>query len=38
MCDYFNCELCDKSIKNKSKNKHLKSECHKSLEQNIVDR
>ena len=31
MSDYFNCKLCDKSIKIKSKKKHLNSQNHKSL-------
>ena len=31
MSDYFNCKLCDKSIKIKSKKKHLNSQYHKDL-------
>ena len=31
MSDYFHCELCDKSIKIRSKKKHLYSQYHKSL-------
>ena len=31
MSDYFNCKLCDKSIKNKSRKKPLNSQYHKSL-------
>ena len=36
MTDYFHCELCDKSIKIKSKKKHLNSQYHKSLTKSII--
>ena len=36
MSDYFNCELFDKSIKIRSKKKHLKSQYHKSLTMSII--
>ena len=36
MSDYFHCELCDKSIKIKSKKKHLNSQYHKSLTRSII--
>ena len=38
MNDYFNCKLCDKSIKIKCKKKHLSSQYHKSLSMSIVSR
>ena len=38
MSDYFNCELCDKSIKNKSRKKHLNSNYHKFLIMSINSR
>ena len=38
MSDYFNCKLCDKSIKTKSKKKHLNSQYHKSLSMSIISR
>ena len=38
MSDYFNCKLCDKSIKIKSKNKHLNSLKHKYLSMSIISR
>ena len=38
MSDYFNSKLCDKSIKNKSKKKHLNSLNHKFLSINIISR
>ena len=38
MSDYFNCKLCDKSIKIKSKKKHLISQYHKSLSMCIFSR
>ena len=38
MSDYFNCKLCDKSIKIKSKKKHLNSQYHKSLRMSIISR
>ena len=31
MSDYFHCKLCGKSIKVRSKKKHLNSQYHKSL-------
>ena len=36
MSDHFNCKLCDKSIKIKSKKKHLNSQYHKSLSTSII--
>ena len=36
MGDYFHCDLCDKSIKIKSKKKHLTSQYHKSLTRSII--
>ena len=36
MSDYFHCDLCDKSIKIRSKNKHLNSQYHKSLTRSII--
>ena len=36
MSDYFHCELCDTSIKIKSKKKHLNSQYHKSLTKSII--
>ena len=36
MSDYFHCELCDKSIKIRSKKKHLISQYHKSLTMSII--
>ena len=38
MSDYFNCNLCDKSVKIKSKKKHLKSRNHKNLSDSIISR
>ena len=38
MSDYFNCNLCDKSIKIKSKKKHLNSQYHKSLSMSRISR
>ena len=38
MSDYFNCKLCDKTIKIKSKKKHLKSQYHKSSSMSIISR
>ena len=38
MSDYFNCKLCDKTIKIKSMKKHLKSEYHKYLSMSIISR
>ena len=38
MSNYFNCKLCDKSIKSKSKKKHLNSQYHKSLSLSIISR
>ena len=36
MSDYFHCELCDKSIKIRSKKRHLNSQYHKSLTKSII--
>ena len=36
MSDYFHCDLCDKSIKIRSKKKHLNSKNHKSLAKSII--
>ena len=36
MSDYFNCMLCDKSLKIKAKKKHLNSQRHKSLSMSII--
>ena len=36
MSEYFHCELCDRSIKIKSKKKHSNSQYHKSLTMNII--
>ena len=38
MSNYFNCKLCDKSIKYKSKKKHLNSQYDKSLSMSIISR
>ena len=38
MSEYFNCKVCDKSIRIKSKKKHLDSEYHKSLSMSIISR
>ena len=38
MSDYFNCKLCDISIKIKSKQKHLNSINLKSLSMSVVNR
>ena len=38
MSDYFNCKLCDKSIKIKSKKKYLISQYLKSLSMSIISR
>ena len=38
MSEYFNCKLCDKSIRNKSKKKHLISQYHKFLRDSIIFR
>ena len=38
MSEYFNCKFCDKSIKIKSKKKHLNSLNHKSLNMSILSR
>ena len=35
MSDFLSCKVCDKSIKNKSKKKHLNSLNHKSLRMSI---
>ena len=36
MSNYFHCELCDKSIKMRSKKRHLNSANHKSLNRSII--
>ena len=36
MSDYFHCDLCDKSIKIRSKKTHLSSRDHKSLTRSII--
>ena len=36
MNGYFHCDLCDKSIKIKSRKKHLNSQYHKSLTKSII--
>ena len=36
MNGYFHCDLCDKSIKVRSKKKHLNSQYHKSLTKSII--
>ena len=36
MNGYFHCDLCDKSIKIRSKKKHLSSQYHKSLTKSII--
>ena len=36
MSEYFHCELCDKSIKIKSKKKHLYSQYHTSLTRSLI--
>ena len=36
MNGYFHCDLCDKSIKSRSKKKHLNSQYHKSLTESII--
>ena len=36
MKGYFHCDLCDKSIKIRSKKKHLNSQGHKSLTRSII--
>ena len=38
MGDYFNCKLCDKLVKIRSKKKHLKARDHKSLSESIIFR
>ena len=38
MSDYFNCKLCDKSIKIKCKKKHLSSRGHEFLTESIIFR
>ena len=38
MSEYFNCKLCDKSIKIKSNKRHLNSQNHKSLSMSIIFR
>ena len=36
MHGYFHCDLCDESIKIRSKKKHLNSQYHKSLTESII--
>ena len=36
MNGYFHCDLCDKSIKIRSKKRHLNSQYHKSLTKSII--
>ena len=36
MSDYFHCDLCDKSIKIRSKKRHINSKNHKSLTKSII--
>ena len=38
MSDYFNWKLCEKTIKSKSKKKHLNAQYHKSLNMSITSR
>ena len=38
MSEYFNCKLCDKSIKNKSKKIHINSQYQKYLSDSIIFR
>ena len=38
MSNYFHCELCDKSIKLRSKKRHLNSRYHKSLSESIISK
>ena len=38
MSESFDCKICDKSIKIKSKKKHLRSQQHYFFDKNIVDR
>ena len=38
MNGYFHCELCERSIKIKSKKKHLNSQYHKTLSMKIISR
>ena len=38
MSKYFYCELCDKSIRIKSKKRHLNSQYHKSLTKSIISK
>ena len=38
MSDYFNCKLCDKSNKDKSKKKHLITKYHNSSIMSIISR
>ena len=38
MSKYFHCELCDKSIKIRSRKKHLNSQYHKSLTESIISK
>ena len=36
MSEYSNCKFCDKSVKVKSKKKHLNSESHQALTKSII--
>ena len=38
MSNYFLCELCDKSIKIRSKKRHLNSQYHKSSTKSIISK
>ena len=38
MNDYFHCDLCDTSIKIRSKKRHLNSQYHKSLTKSIISK
>ena len=38
MSDYFHCDLCDKSIKIRSKKRHLNSQYHKLSTKNIISK
>ena len=38
MIDYFHCKLCDYSIENESKKKHLNSQNHEFLTKSIISK
>ena len=38
MNDYFHCDLCDTSIKIRSKKRHLNFQYHKSLTKSIISK